>query len=788
MLSTKLKIFSISRSASKMKRQQDRDGSPRSKRSRSSYGLPDHELVRDRLSPDFDRRGSRKFMGREGKAFRDYDDMDSPRKSFRDDRIQEQGIPPHMRSGGSGGDNEYRSLCITNIPSKVTDAMLKETLLNEYWKFGEMNVKVTFSGDQRVAYLNFRYPEDARTAKHKGRLDLFDRPIRIDPVYNKRRSGSPNDFNNRDHFYFHNRRNSPPPPHPPPPHPSMSSRIPSGGGRHGPPVGRGPPNFPPERPMMYSSPPVHEHERGSRNEKFPFHLDHIDPEFDDKATRTLFVGNLDVNITEVDLRQMFEKFGIVEDIDIKRPQKGQGNAYAFIKFINLDCAHRAKVEMSGKYIGKFQCKIGYGKVTPTTCLWIGGIGPWVSREILEQEFDRFGAIQIITWPPGKCYAYLLYDSIDAAKAACQEMRGYPLGGPDRRLRVDFADVSHINNPPHPAPPNHRGYGGPDASGDRGSPWRSPNGSGQIDRGRSRRDDWYGDGEPPEYRHNQRLSDHAHDAEGRRGGRDDWGDYPEDSVDRRRRPRSPGEYSGGPAYQRRSRSADRRDFQHDRGVARDAEVRNSSKARSEIGERDTVRREDKVDRSASEAGEEGATEHIRSLNDLAKNYPVAWNGALILKNSAFAARMHVVSGDVTIVDTLMRDPTSTEPPVLRITQRLRLDQPKLDDVGRRISTAGPHGHCILLAMPSTVQNYDEQMGIAQQRPLKNLVSYLKQKEAAGVISLPPNPSSDKNVGVLHAFPPCQFGYDFLLQRSPKLPPDFTSIKDEYLVVVVVIGAN
>ncbi|KAK7102032.1 RNA-binding protein spenito-like [Littorina saxatilis] len=771
-----------------MKRQQDREGSPRgSKRSRSSYGPPDHDMGRDRMSPDFDRRGGRKFMGggpREGKPFRDYDDMDHPpRKNFRDDRMQDQGFMPPMRGGG--GENDYRSLCITNIPSKVSDAALKDAMLHEFWKFGEMNVKVTFSGDQRVAYLNFRYPEDARAAKQKGRADMFDRPLRVEPVYNKRRSGSPGDFSNRDHFSFHNRRNSPPPsPYPPPP-PNIGRGPPEG--RQGPPsLGRGPPPFVPDRgdgPMMFNSPPpsgpLHDSE-GRRNDKFPYHLDHIDPEFDEKATRTLFVGNLDVNTTDIDLKHIFDKYGYLEDIDIKRPQKGQGNAYAFIKFVNLDCAHRAKVEMSGKYVGKFQCKIGYGKVTPTTCIWVGGIGPWVSRETLEQEFDRFGAIQRIEWPSGKAFAYVLYDSIDAAKAACQEMRGCPLGGPDRRLRVDFADISHINNPVMNAGPPPRTYPPPEREFDRGGgPWRSPSGNGQMERGRGRKEEWFGD-DPPGYRHSQRGGDHMPEMEGRRS-RDGWGEFP-DEGDRRRRPRSPGDFGGPPPFHRGSRTPDRREYQHDRGV-RDDGMRGSS-SRVDMGERDGGRRDEKI---RSDPGDLDSIDHIRSVTDLAKNLMVAWNGALILKNSAFAARMHVVSGDVTIVDTLMRDPTTTEPPVLRITQRLRLDQPKLEDVGRRISNAGQHGHCILLAMPSTVYNYDE-TGVAQQRPLKNLVSYLKQKDAAGVISLPPNPTSDKNVGVLHAFPPCQFGYNFLVQRSPKLPPEFTAMKDDYLVVVVVVGAN
>ncbi|WP_204280756.1 RNA-binding protein, partial [Serratia marcescens] len=39
---------------------------------------------------------------------------------------------------------------------------------------------------------------------------------------------------------------------------------------------------------------------------------------------------------------------------------------------------------------------------------------------------------------GDSFAYIQYESLDAAQAACAKMRCFPLGGPDRRLRVDFA--------------------------------------------------------------------------------------------------------------------------------------------------------------------------------------------------------------------------------------------------------------------------------------------------------------------------------------------------------------
>ena len=79
---------------------------------------------------------------------------------------------------------------------------------------------------------------------------------------------------------------------------------------------------------------------------------------------------------------------------------GTGNAYAFIRYENLDMAHRAKVELSGQYIGKFQCKIGYGKVNATTKVWVGQLGSWCSRDLLWKEFDRFGAIKDIEYRTG----------------------------------------------------------------------------------------------------------------------------------------------------------------------------------------------------------------------------------------------------------------------------------------------------------------------------------------------------------------------------------------------------
>ena len=52
----------------------------------------------------------------------------------------------------------------------------------------------------------------------------------------------------------------------------------------------------------------------------------------------MFAGNLELNITDEEMRRIFGRYGRLVDIDVKRPAPGTGNAYAFIRYENLDQA------------------------------------------------------------------------------------------------------------------------------------------------------------------------------------------------------------------------------------------------------------------------------------------------------------------------------------------------------------------------------------------------------------------------------------------------------------------
>ncbi|XP_043932836.1 RNA-binding protein 15 [Protopterus annectens] len=756
---------------------------------------------------------------------------------------------------GSSGDAQYKTLKISELGSQLSDEAIEDGLFHEFKKFGDVSVKISRTGDERVAFVNFRRPEDARAAKHaRGRLVLYDRTLKIEAVYAptpRRRSRSPltasvNTPVAADKEPF-----------------NAGSTTPLSGHRYGQravspnaigyrdyrlqqlALGRLPPPPPPPLPRELER----DREFGFYENRLrpagynldrapPYREEEISPEDDQRANRTLFLGNLDPTTTEQDLRRAFERFGVITEIDIKRPTRGQSSTYGFVKFQNLDMAHRAKVAMSGKPICRNIVKIGYGKATPTTRLWVGGLGPWVPLAALAREFDRFGTIRTIDYRKGDTWAYIQYESLDAAQAACAHMRGFPMGGSDRRLRVDFAETENRYQQqylqPLPLPHydliadsfGHRGleplrpprdrtpppffrdrelylendWAVPAAVRDRNRPGfdlldhvdrerRRETWSAERDRereallrdlNRKRRapeDSRHGDRSPGSDRSRKRHCMSADRSPGGSSGRDVGRFSDTERTSRNERPVSPSRVDGRNSIERGT--GDRRD-------------------RKSSLERDTDRKR-RTNDNKSPAKKEERPENTVQVTvptpskvtpkvEIAPKPNLAWQGMLLLKNSNFPTHMHLLQGDMAVASGLLVDgSTGGKVDQLKITQRLRLDQPKLDEVNRRIKAAGAHGYAVLLAVPGTADTSSatEPGSASTQRPLRNLVSYLKQKQAAGVISLPVGGNKDKeNTGVLHAFPPCDFSQQFFDSSAKALAKS----EEDYLVMIIVRGAS
>lgn len=84
---------------------------------------------------------------------------------------------------------------------------------------------------------------------------------------------------------------------------------------------------------------------------------------------------MESSIKQVELKSIFGKFGLIDEIDIKRnftngahftqnknDEYANRKTYAFLKFDNMDMAVAAKYHVNGEKIGEnnYECKIGYG--------------------------------------------------------------------------------------------------------------------------------------------------------------------------------------------------------------------------------------------------------------------------------------------------------------------------------------------------------------------------------------------------------------------------------------------
>ncbi|CAJ0936551.1 unnamed protein product [Ranitomeya imitator] len=94
-------------------------------------------------------------------------------------------------------------------------------------------------------------------------------------------------------------------------------------------------------------------ETESKNEFRPF--DERIEEFHRKATRFLFIGNLEKTTTELDIRNVFQRFGEIVDIDVKMvdgvPQ------YAFLQYSDITSVCKAIKKMDGEYLGNNRLKV-----------------------------------------------------------------------------------------------------------------------------------------------------------------------------------------------------------------------------------------------------------------------------------------------------------------------------------------------------------------------------------------------------------------------------------------------
>lgn len=157
-------------------------------------------------------------------------------------------------------------------------------------------------------------------------------------------------------------------------------------------------------------------------------------EYHPKATRTLFIGNLEKDVTASDLRKHFDQFGEIIEIDIKK--QGSVSSYAFCQYSDILSVVKAIRSMDGEHLGNNRIKLGFGKSMPTTCVWVDGVADSVSEKYLTVQFDQYGPVTQTSINRERGHALIFFENVTCAQNAVKEMRGVQLRG--KKLQVDFA--------------------------------------------------------------------------------------------------------------------------------------------------------------------------------------------------------------------------------------------------------------------------------------------------------------------------------------------------------------
>lgn len=113
----------------------------------------------------------------------------------------------------------------------------------------------------------------------------------------------------------------------------------------------------------------------------------------DPSNTTIFVGNLDANVTEDQLRVVFEEFGEVAYVKVT-PKKGCG----FVHFFRRDDAVEAISTIHGTIIGSKKVRLSWGRHNATKC----AITSMYQQQQLEYV-PEYSGVYVSTPPPGGVY-------------------------------------------------------------------------------------------------------------------------------------------------------------------------------------------------------------------------------------------------------------------------------------------------------------------------------------------------------------------------------------------------
>ncbi|OXU25742.1 hypothetical protein TSAR_004570 [Trichomalopsis sarcophagae] len=172
--------------------------------------------------------------------------------------------------------------------------------------------------------------------------------------------------------------------------------------------------------------------------------------------RTLYVGNLDVSVSEDLLCALFSQIGQVKGCKIIR--EAGNDPYAFVEFTNHQCAATALAAMNKRVFLNKEMKVNWAtspgnqpKLDTSNHhhIFVGDLSPEIETQTLREAFTPFGEIsncRIVRDPQtlkSKGYAFVSFVKKSDAEAAIAAMNGQWLGS--RSIRTNWS----TRKPPPP---------------------------------------------------------------------------------------------------------------------------------------------------------------------------------------------------------------------------------------------------------------------------------------------------------------------------------------------------
>ncbi|KAJ3037841.1 hypothetical protein HK097_003368 [Rhizophlyctis rosea] len=171
-------------------------------------------------------------------------------------------------------------------------------------------------------------------------------------------------------------------------------------------------------------------------------------------TRSLWIGNIDPALSPSDLLTLYAPFGPIESLRIL-PDK----ECAFVNYVRVEDAVRAREEMQGARVGNCVVRVGFGKaeaindtqgMQPTKSLWVGNIPPTTDPADLEALFALYGPIESARVLTHKNCGFVNFHRLEDAMEARKGMNGKEIGG--SVVKIGYAKVpSRADGTPSPGP-------------------------------------------------------------------------------------------------------------------------------------------------------------------------------------------------------------------------------------------------------------------------------------------------------------------------------------------------